>query len=199
MLLATFMWAGLSLLASPFPNLALLQNMPTMVLVAAGAWLLPRWPLSSRSLLCVCAFLWLHTLGGRYAYSFVPYDRWSADLFGLNVTDLFGFKRNHFDRLVHFSFGLLSVAPLLEILRRYLRVPPRASLYLVAEFVLAISALYELFEWLLTVAAAGPAANEYNGQQGDIWDAQKDMAMALTGALASLSVSILRRARREAA
>ena len=61
------------------------------------------------------------------------------------------------------------------------------------EFVLACSCLYEIFEWLLTIVAAGPMADDYNGQQGDIWDSQKDMALAAAGAVTSSAILIFRR------
>lgn len=65
-------------------------------------------------------------------------------------------------------------------------------MYIACEFIFATSALYEIFEWLLTTVMAGPAANAYNGQQGDIWDAQKDMAAAATGAVLVILADLAR-------
>jgi putative membrane protein len=87
---------------------------------------------------------------------------------------LFGWRRNHFDRLVHFAYGLC--------LTMILRLKPLRSL----EIVLATSALYELFEWGVAVTLAPGMAEAYNGQQGDIWDPHKDMTLALLGAIVAV-------------
>jgi putative membrane protein len=166
----------------PYPDVALLQHIPTMLLIVASPWLLRRWPLSDAALACIVAFLLLHTLGGRYAYSNVPYDDWAAALAGASVSDAMGWSRNHYDRLVHFAFGLLAMLPVAELARRG-GLGVRGAVLSALAFVLAISALYEVFEWLLTLALAGDLADTYNGQQGDMWDAQKDMALATLGAL----------------
>lgn len=178
----------------PYPEVALLQHIPTMLLIVAGPLLLRRWPLSTASVACIVAFMALHTLGGRYAYSNVPYDDWARVVTGTSFSDAFGWTRNHYDRLVHFAFGALSVIPVAEIARRWGSLGPRGAALTVLGWVLAISCLYEIFEWLLTIVAAGDTADRYNGQQGDIWDAQKDMALATLGAIMVLAIP--RRGRR---
>ncbi len=142
---------------------------------------------------CLCLFLWLHTLGGRYAYSYVPYDAWFTSLGLPEPGEFFGLTRNSYDRLVHFSFGLLMVYPIAQFLSRSGAVSNGVALYIAVEFVFAGSALYEIFEWVLTLVMAGPNADAYNGQQGDIWDAQKDMACAVSGALIAVGWLVLRR------
>ena len=179
--------------AQPYPEIALLQHIPTLVFLIASPSLLRRWPLSTASLACIVAFLALHTLGGRYAYSNVPYDDWVRALSGMTLSDAMGWTRNHYDRLVHFAFGALSVLPVAEIARRWGGLTPRGAGLAVLAWALAISCLYEIFEWLLTIVAAGETADRYNGQQGDIWDAQKDMALATFGAI--LLLPVLRRSR----
>ena len=138
----------------------------------------------------------LHTLGGRYAYSNVPYDDWARALTGTTLSDAFGWTRNHYDRLVHFAFGALSVVPVAEIARRWGGLSRRGAAFTVLGWVLATSCLYEIFEWLLTIVAAGETADRYNGQQGDIWDAQKDMALAALGAILVMAMTPLVRNRR---
>lgn len=167
----------------PYPDVALLQHIPTMLLLVASPWLLRRWPLSTASVACIVVFLALHTLGGRYAYSNVPYDDWVRAVTGTSFSDAFDWTRNHYDRLVHFAFGALSVVPVAEISRRWGGLGARGATLTVLAWVLAISCLYEIFEWLLTIVAAGETADRYNGQQGDMWDAQKDMALAALGAI----------------
>jgi putative membrane protein len=172
----------------PYPAVAPLHHLPTLALIIAAPFALRRWPLSNFSVACLGLFLALHTIGGRYTYWDVPYDAWSEALFGSALTDGFGFTRNHYDRFVHLAFGLLAVPPLGEALHRHAGVGSRASIWLALAIVTSMSALYEMFEWLLTLVVAGPLADDYNGQQGDIWDAQKDMALALGGALISATV-----------
>lgn len=183
----------LAQIAQPYPEIALLQHIPTLVFLITSPWLLHRWPLSTASLACIVAFLALHTLGGRYAYSNVPYDDWARALAGTSLSDAMGWSRNHYDRLVHFAFGALSVVPVAEIARRWGGLSLRGAALTVLAWALAISCLYEIFEWLLTIVAAGETADRYNGQQGDIWDAQKDMALATLGAI--LLLTVLRRSR----
>jgi putative membrane protein len=169
----------------PYPSVAPLHHIPTLALLIASPFFLRRFPMSNAAIACVVTFFALHTIGGRYTYSNVPYDAWSQAVFGRSISETFGFTRNHYDRLVHISYGLLAVLPTREFLQRYLGVTPRLALYIAVESVIAVSAIYELFEWFLSIVLVGPMANDYNGQQGDIWDAQKDMTLAALGALVS--------------
>lgn len=177
----------------PYPAVAPLHHLPTLALLLAAPWLLRRWPLSNGAVACVALFFVLHTIGGRYTYTEVPYDAVAEALIGTSPTELFGWSRNHYDRLVHLAYGLLAVLPVSEALRRHGGVPPRTALYIAIESVLAVSLLYEVFEWLLTLTMRGELADAYNGQQGDIWDAQKDMALAAAGALSAALVLRMRR------
>lgn len=170
----------------PYPELAPLQHGPTVVLALAAPWLLRRWPLSNGSVGCVLFFLLLHTLGGRYIYSYVPYDVWARAISGHDISGTFGFARNGYDRLVHFAFGTLLTAPFAEAARRYGVMRMGWSLAFAFAAVGCVGALYEIFEWLLSVVAAGQTADWYNGQQGDMWDPQKDMAAAQIGSLVAL-------------
>lgn len=188
-------FAVASLIGSPYPALAPLQNIPTLIVIAA-VWIgLRNYPFSDFSVSCLALFLALHTLGGRYIYSNVPYEEWIATLGLRSLQDTFALQRNHYDRLVHFSFGLLLFFPLREGLRRYSTVSRAWATYIAVEFVLAGSALYEIFEWGLTLVMAGEGADAYNGQQGDAWDAQKDMALAFLGALTAAAVASVARRR----
>ena len=175
----------------PFPDVAPLHHIPTLVLLLSAPFLLRRWPMSSCAVGCVLLFFALHTIGGRYTYSSVPYDEWSLALFGTSISQTFGFARNHYDRLVHFSYGLLVAPPTVEFLQRHLGFKRRLALYVAIESVIAVSAIYELFEWFLSIVLAGPMAADYNGQQGDMWDAQKDIALATIGAVLSATLVAL--------
>lgn len=180
----------------PYPELAPLQHTPTVLLILAAPWMLRRWPLSTASVAALWLFLLAHTLGGRYIYSYVPYDLWIEEMTGTSLSGQLGWSRNHYDRLIHFLFGLLCTLPVREALVRWNGVRPRLGLFVALAVVGLVSALYEIFEWLLTVVAAGQTADYYNGQQGDSWDAQKDMALAQLGSLTAIAwASLARRGR----
>ena len=192
------LWIALaaSWIRPPFAEQMMLQHIPTVLALAFAPWLFRRFHLSDEAISCFFAFLLLHIVAARYIYSYVPYDTWASELFGTDITSTFGFGRNHFDRLVHFSFGLLFVRPVWEICATHFGVPRRFAYYVAFEFVLAFSMLYELVEWGLSLVLAAEDANSYNGQQGDIWDAQKDMGFAAVGAIISLAVLFATRHRR---
>lgn len=189
-------WAWLALLAialvaaqvkQPYPEVAPLHHIPTLLLLVAAPWLLKRWPLSNLSLGCVVGFFLLHTLGGRYTYTNLPYEEWYRALTGGDLAVLTGWQRNHYDRVVHIAFGVLAVPPVAEVARMG-GMSLRGALWAALAFVLSVSCLYEIFEWLLAIVVSGPTADQYNGQQGDLWDAQKDMALAMLGALFSIAL-----------
>ncbi len=182
-----------SCIRAPYPDEMYLQHSPTVVLLVALPLACRRWPLSDAAFGCIVAFMLLHTLGARYIYSNVPYEEWVRAVFGTDLPGTFRLRRNHYDRLVHFAFGLLWARPVWEVSTRHLGIPRRVAYYTTVEFLLAFSALYELFEWGLTMVLSPQDANEYNGQQGDIWDAQKDVSLALVGALLGLAVLLARR------
>lgn len=171
-----------------YPSNTVLQHLPTAVLLAAAVPLLRRWPLGNASVAAIFAFFMLHALGAQYSYSFVPYDAWLKAVAGTDLSSHFGFVRNHYDRLVHFCFGLLAIRPVREIAHRHFGLSPRAAAYIAPEFVLAFSACYEIFEWTLAVTMSPADAEAYNGQQGDPFDSQKDMAMAALGAIVATVV-----------
>jgi putative membrane protein len=165
----------------------------TLGLIVALGW---RRPLSNPAYTGLFLFLALHVLGAHYTYSLVPYDRWAAAITGRTLTDLFGWQRNHFDRLVHFSFGLLVYPAALEMLERRTSVRGAWAIALTAALLNSLSTGYELLEWLLTMVVAPEQAELYNGQQGDVWDAHKDVGMATLGAvLAAVGMGLWRMRR----
>jgi len=170
----------------PYPHELVLQHIPTAVAVPTLLVLRRRVPLSRTSVGLVLVFLTLHVLGARYLYSYVPYDDWLAAVFGRSLSSLCGFSRNHYDRLVHFAYGFLLFLPAREAFaHRFGRAGFWADV-LAVQFILATSALYELVEWGVALLFAPDWAEHYNGQQGDRWDAQKDMGLAVLGAAAGI-------------
>ena len=162
-----------------------MQHIPVIPLFGILIWCAVRRTFGHLSFCCIIAFLWLHILGARYTYSSVPYDEWANAAFGATLSDKFGWTRNHYDRLVHLMFGVLWAKPFVELAR-----PAMPSKLWQAMFSLsaigALSAIYEVAEWSLTMFMSPINAERYNGQQGDIWDPQKDMALAMAGAFVVL-------------
>jgi putative membrane protein len=181
-----------SLVRAPYASHQPLQHSPTVVVVLALAVAARRRWISDLAFGCTCAMLLLHVVGARWIYSFVPYDEWSRSLFDLSISEEFRFRRNHYDRLVHFAYGALAMVPQVEVLRRKLGLRAVPAVAIGVALVLGASALYEIGEWILAVVMSPENAEAYNGQQGDAWDPQKDMVLALAGALVS-GVILLRR------
>jgi putative membrane protein len=153
----------------------LLENLLTF---AATGTLLATFPLfrfSDRAYAQITAFMILHAIGGHYTYSQVPIGDWMKDALGL--------ARNHFDRIVHFSFGLLMMRPMRELgFRNAPHLGRFAKLYFSTAGIGLWSMAYEILEWLVAAIVDPSAGTAYLGTQGDEWDAQKDMAFALLGA-----------------
>lgn len=167
----------------PYPGIAPLHHIPTALLLILAPVLLARWPLRSAELACITGFFALHTFGARWTYTNIPYDAWSEAAFGVSLNAMLGWERNNYDRLVHFAFGALAVAPIVGLACRRIGAGAVWASSIAIGFVLAAGGLYEIFEWGISLAAPASMADDYNGQQGDIWDAQKDMALAGIGAL----------------
>jgi putative membrane protein len=165
----------------------LLENL--VVFAAAAALLATRraFAFSNFSYLLIAGFLALHAVGAHYTYSLTPFGDWLAATLGLS--------RNPYDRLVHFAFGLLLAYPVHEMARRILHVHGGWSYALAAIAILALSSFYEIVEsWAARIVDPELGA-AFLGTQGDEWDAQKDMTLAIVGAAIALASSALYRAR----
>jgi putative membrane protein len=156
------------------------------VLVLFGAALLgftyKSFPLSRISYTCIFVFMMLHALGAHYTYSKVPYQEWLPFLEG---------GRNHFDRLVHFMYGMLLAYPIREMFLRIGNVRGFWGYFLPLDLTMSTSMLYELIEWAAAEVLGGELGAAYLGTQGDIWDAHKDMALASLGALIAMVITAL--------
>jgi putative membrane protein len=111
--------------------------------------------------------------------------------FGFKLNEIMGWERNHFDRLVHFSFGLLLAYPIREVYCRIADSKGFWSYFFPLELTMAASMMFELFEWGAAEFFGGDLGIAYLGTQGDIWDAHKDMALASLGALLAMSVTLV--------
>ena len=160
---------------APFDRVTwMLEVAPVVVAVPVLVLTARRFPLTTLT----CRLILLHAIvlavGGHYTYALVPLGEW--------MRDAFGFARNHFDRIGHFLQGFVPAIIAREVMLRRGVVRGRGWLFfLVTCTCLAISAAYEIFEWLAAVIG-GSAADAFLGTQGDPWDTQWDMALAGCGA-----------------
>ena len=159
------------------------------VAVLVATW--RRFPLSKLSYTMLFAFLVLHEVGAHYTYSEVPYDDWFRAVFGTSPNDVFGLDRNHYDRVVHFAYGLLVAYPMRELFVRIADARGFWGYMLPLDLVMSTSMVYELIEWGAAAAFGGDLGVAYLGTQGDPWDAQKDMALATCGAAITMLITAL--------
>jgi putative membrane protein len=155
-----------------------------LVVLAAGLLLFTRksFPLSRVSYTCIFVFMMLHTLGSHYTYALVPYTEWFP---------IFEGGRNHFDRLVHFLYGLLLAYPIREMFLRIGNVRGFWGYFLPLDLTMSTSMLYELIEWGAAEFFGGELGAAYLGTQGDVWDAHKDMALASLGGLLAMTITAI--------
>jgi len=185
-LLAIYAVVWLALAIDPlFRQDWLLENMLVFIALPLPLLLLGHRRLRFSGTACTLLFVFfvLHAVGAHYTYSEVPYDRWGEALLGRSISDVFGFERNHYDRLVHFMYGLLITPAAIELLDA--RAPQRGlwRWLLPVLFMASHSKLYEVIEWAAAETFGGELGQAYLGTQGDVWDAQKDSALALLGAV----------------
>ncbi len=169
----------------------LLENLLAIVFAAVLVASFKRLPLSRISYSLIFLFLCLHTLGAHYTYSQVPYDAWTRALFGASLNETFGWQRNHFDRLVHFSYGLLLAYPIRELFLRVVDARGFWGYFLPLDVTMSTSMIFELFEWVVAERVGGDLGMAYLGTQGDVWDAHKDMALASLGAALAMTLAMM--------
>lgn len=161
----------------------LLHQVGTVFMLAALLFTQKKIGLSFYSFTLYLVFLLIHIVGAHYLYSYVPYNEWLIQLFNFDLNQSMGWSRNMYDRLVHLACGLLLYPVLLRLFRVWLPGAKSFTLFLlVVQFIMATSLIYEWLEWLIAIGLSPEEAENYNGQQGDIWDAHMDMLLATLGA-----------------
>ncbi|MGH8250856.1 MAG: DUF2238 domain-containing protein [Steroidobacteraceae bacterium] len=145
--------------------------------------------LSRVSYTVIFVFMCLHQVGAHYSYAEVPYDAWFRSLTGRTFNELVGWERNHFDRVIHFCYGLLLAYPVREVFLRVADVRGFWGYFLPLDLTMSTSMLFELAEWAVAEIFGGGLGQAYLGTQGDVWDAHKDMALASLGALVAMLVT----------
>jgi putative membrane protein len=152
-----------------------LEAAPVLVAIVAIGALHGRWRLTPLVLVLVFLHGVVLVVGAKYTYAEVPWGNWLRDEFGL--------ARNYYDRLGHFVQGFVPAMVAREVLLRNAVLPRGPWLFFLVTCVcLAISATYEFIEWWVALAS-GEAADAFLGTQGDVWDTQWDMFLALVGAI----------------
>ena len=185
-------WSWLAIAPSYRADWAL-ENV--LVLVALPILFATYRDLSRGSLLAVFVFLVLHAVGAHYTYAEVPYDAWAQALTGGTVNGVFGLERNHFDRLVHFLYGLLVTPAAVDLLRARVGLRGAWAVLVPFTFMAAQAGVYEILERLAAEVFGGELGQAYLGTQGDEWDSQKDSGLMVLGTLlALLALAISRRA-----
>ncbi len=155
----------------------LLENVLVFIVYPAVIWLDKKHHLTLTSIILLLIFASLHSLGSHFTYAEMEYFD--------PVTQFFGFERNHFDRVVHFLFGLLVFRLLFELVTPGIRRTGQA-LFFTFTVVVTISTLYEILEWLAAIIFHPELGIAFLGTQGDVWDSQKDIIAAILGALINL-------------
>lgn len=189
---------------NPFKQLSLLFVVSVFVIT----WINPRWPMEQalHSSLTVIGLIWLtwhakkysmknldffaicfliaiHCVAARWLYSNVPYDDWFKAAFNWSPQEAFGFERNHFDRLIHFLYGVCFMPAIANFIRVKNNIRMRSALAIGLMIIMASSLIYEWAEWAIALTMSPEQAEAYNGQQGDLWDAHMDMLLAALGAV----------------
>jgi putative membrane protein len=158
----------------------LLENTLTFLFVLFLVFSFRKFQFSDLSYLLVCIYLCLHVYGSEYTYAENPFGYW--------LQEQFHTSRNHYDRIVHFSFGFLLAYPMRELFLKWLKYPKFVSWILPIEITLSISAFYELIEWAVADIFFKAQGAAYLGTQGDVWDAQKDIFLAVSGAVLATTI-----------
>lgn len=161
-----------------YPRDWLLENLLVFIYAALLIFTYRRFQFSNLSYLLFGVFISLHLCGAHYTYAETPFGFW--------MSEWFGFERNHYDRLVHFGYGLLVAYSFREILVREAKVVSAWSYFLAVVGIMAFSSFYEVLEGVAAMVVSPELGTAYLGTQGDEWDAQKDSFLAFAGAIIAM-------------
>lgn len=164
-----------------YPKDWLIENLLVFIYAALLIGSYRRFAFSNLSYGLFTLFLSLHLIGAHYTYSEVPLGFWFQSFLEL--------ERNHYDRLVHFCFGLLIAYPFREFLLRKAQIKPAYSYFAAVCVVMAFSSFYEVLEGAVAMVVSPELGMAYLGTQGDVWDAQKDSFLAFVGAVIAMLVN----------
>jgi putative membrane protein len=168
---------------SPFDRFDwMLENLLVFIYGGLLAGTYQRFAFSNLSYALLSVFMTLHLTGAHYTYAETPFGFWLMEWLELS--------RNHFDRIVHFAYGLLCSYPFYELLRRLARTGRGWSAFISINLILSFSGFYEVIEMVVAEIVSPELGAAYLGTQGDSWDAQKDMGLALLGAILAMGITL---------
>lgn len=158
------------------------ENILTVLFMGLLVLTYRKFRLSNTSYTLLFIFMILHSIGGHYSYSENP-------LFD-SFKEMFGWERNHYDRVVHFLFGVILFIPIYEIINRIFLVPKGWRALIVTFFVIAaLKGIFEVIEYgYVAVRNNSLTVTNYLGEQGDSLDAIKDIGLGMVGALISWAI-----------
>lgn len=159
-----------------------LENLLVIITGLVAVLTYNRFAFSNASYGLFTVFLTMHMIGAHYTYAETPFGFW--------LQAWFEFDRNHYDRIVHFGYGLLLAYPFYELMKRTIpNIQNSWAYFLTASQILAMSGLYEVIEAIVAIIVSPELGDAYLGTQGDIWDAQSDMFLAFVGAIIAMIVT----------
>lgn len=172
-----WIWAAIN---PVYPYDWFLENILTFVVIFSLIITYKIIPLTNQSYTMIAIFMSLHALGSHYTYAETPLGFW--------VQEWLSLSRNHYDRLVHFCFGLLILYPMREIILRTVTLNKSLASWFAFSLLVSFSTSFEIIEWIVAVIVDPKAGAAYLGTQGDEFDAQKDMVLAFLGGAISLAL-----------
>jgi len=173
----TWIWAAINPL---HPDDWLIENVLVILFIPLLVWTSRYFIFSNISYIMIALFMILHVIGSHYTYAEVP--------FGVNLGQWVGTDRNMYDRLVHLLFGMVFSYPLFEFLKKNIGLKGFILYFVVFMTISAFAGFYEVFEWIGAQIVDPEAGVAFLGTQGDEWDAQKDMALAVVGSFVALMI-----------
>ncbi|MFL6562291.1 MAG: DUF2238 domain-containing protein [Bacillus sp. (in: firmicutes)] len=157
----------------------LMEVLPSVLVLIFLVSTYNKFRLTTVSYVIITLLVILTFIGGHYSYSKVPLFSWIKDYFGL--------QRNHYDRFGHFLKGAMVIVIIEILLRKTALLKSKTTTFIALCITLAIGAFYEIIEWASAkIGKEGKVTKDFLGMQGDIWDAQWDMAFLLVGSILSL-------------
>ncbi|MGH8108868.1 MAG: DUF2238 domain-containing protein [Arenimonas sp.] len=165
-----------------WPTDQALHSSLTVVGLIWLVWHTKKYSMKNLDFFAICFLIAVHCVAARWLYSNVPYDAWFKSAFNWSPQQALGFERNHFDRLIHFLYGVCFMPAVANFFRIQKNISMRAALAIGLLLIIASSVAYEWAEWAIALFMSPEQAEAYNGQQGDVWDAHMDMLLATLGA-----------------
>jgi putative membrane protein len=166
-----------------------IENILVILFIPCFYFIQKKFTFSNASLICIFLFLLVHMYGAQMSYTYNQLGIWLQQRFHL--------WRNPYDRIVHFSFGLLIVYPIQDYLVYKLNTPIKWSYKLSVLIILGLATIFELIEWMVAMCTDSETGETYVATQGDVWDAHKDIALALLASILVMYVLSLHKRRNE--